>query len=546
MYHDTSSAGGFVQRSGSQLQLDGKPFYFVGANAYWLIASSTDRSKVDTMMAKAKGLGLKVLRTWAFNSRLPHDNGRHGLAYDETQFRTLDYVVHSARNHGIKLILALGNLWPAYVGPENYLQIATGTAAGKTVADFYSDPAAQRLYASNIDTITARINSYSKIAYHDDDAIMMWDVLNEPRCPGCDTAQLASHQAWLASMASHAKAAAPKQLISPATEGYFLHSNVQSNPGAGASCEGEDFPTVSALAGFDVATAHIYYRQTESVPGQALSFELVGVQSKQQQNVLFEWVTQQLIASKNAGGPLAGVMFWEAGMGGVQDFGYAINMRRSLQALPSPALPRNQSRRSLPQPAPTGHTAKPHLDDATRDGHNIDTFILDPHSLLDAAGAGPLDTHLLTLSDSTSGSPSTPDPLDSKEAAPVRLPRTGSGREGETPVGAGRSRSTSGSSTGSDRAPTAKLPASAAGGRAGSSPLPAQRSSRRLADSLVGVQEELDPFRRFEARRECAEKMAASWVPAATPEAVDVGAYMTSVSGKSTVDILRHACQMVA
>lgn len=54
MYHDTSSAGGFVQRSGSQLQLDGKPFYFVGANAYWLIASSTDRSKVDTMMAKAK------------------------------------------------------------------------------------------------------------------------------------------------------------------------------------------------------------------------------------------------------------------------------------------------------------------------------------------------------------------------------------------------------------------------------------------------------------------------------------------------------------
>lgn len=54
LYHDTSSAGGFVQRSGSQLKLDGKPFYFVGANAYWLIASSTDHSKVDTMMSKAK------------------------------------------------------------------------------------------------------------------------------------------------------------------------------------------------------------------------------------------------------------------------------------------------------------------------------------------------------------------------------------------------------------------------------------------------------------------------------------------------------------
>lgn len=44
----------------------------------------------------------------------------------------------------------------------------------------------------------------------------------------------------------------------------------------------------------------------------------VGVQTKQQQNVVFEWVTQQLIASKKAGGPLAGVLFWEAGMGGKQ------------------------------------------------------------------------------------------------------------------------------------------------------------------------------------------------------------------------------------
>lgn len=45
-------------------------------------------------------------------------------------FHTSDAPFHaqSAKLHGMKLILALGNLWPAYVGPEDYLRIATGSA----------------------------------------------------------------------------------------------------------------------------------------------------------------------------------------------------------------------------------------------------------------------------------------------------------------------------------------------------------------------------------------------------------------------------------
>ncbi|GFH21973.1 predicted protein [Haematococcus lacustris] len=32
----TTHAASFVTRSGHQLRADGKPFYFLGANAYWL------------------------------------------------------------------------------------------------------------------------------------------------------------------------------------------------------------------------------------------------------------------------------------------------------------------------------------------------------------------------------------------------------------------------------------------------------------------------------------------------------------------------------
>lgn len=38
----------------------------------------------------------------------------------------------------IKLVLALGNLWPAYKGPEQFLAMAEGSAAGKDIASFYA------------------------------------------------------------------------------------------------------------------------------------------------------------------------------------------------------------------------------------------------------------------------------------------------------------------------------------------------------------------------------------------------------------------------
>ncbi len=52
---------------------------------------------------------MRVVRTWAFNTRLPL--GGPGLAYDEGQFQALDFIVHTARAFGLRLVLALGNFW---------------------------------------------------------------------------------------------------------------------------------------------------------------------------------------------------------------------------------------------------------------------------------------------------------------------------------------------------------------------------------------------------------------------------------------------------
>ncbi|HVZ34465.1 MAG TPA: hypothetical protein VG963_18680, partial [Polyangiaceae bacterium] len=45
----------------------GKPFCFAGSNNYYL--TYKDKVMVDDVFAQAKALGLKVLRTWAFEDR---------------------------------------------------------------------------------------------------------------------------------------------------------------------------------------------------------------------------------------------------------------------------------------------------------------------------------------------------------------------------------------------------------------------------------------------------------------------------------------------
>lgn len=126
----------FVRRDGAQLHVGGQPFYFIGANAYQLVeAEAFPDAKVEELFSLAASLGMTVIRTWAFNYELPAGPGN----YSEPQFRRLDLVVSAAAKHGLRLVLALGNLWPAYRGPEDFLRWATGSIDGKDIIDFYHD-----------------------------------------------------------------------------------------------------------------------------------------------------------------------------------------------------------------------------------------------------------------------------------------------------------------------------------------------------------------------------------------------------------------------
>lgn len=80
------------------------------------------------------------------------------------------------------------NLACFHRGPEHYLAWARGVAlplgGGQDVLDFYRDGRARELYRHHIRSILTRANVFNGKKYRDDPAIMAWDVMNEPRCPG--------------------------------------------------------------------------------------------------------------------------------------------------------------------------------------------------------------------------------------------------------------------------------------------------------------------------------------------------------------------------
>ena len=47
------------------------------------------------------------------------------------------------------------------------------------------------MYESHLSSFPARVNSINGKAYKNDPTIMMWDVINEPRCPGKHAAAFA-------------------------------------------------------------------------------------------------------------------------------------------------------------------------------------------------------------------------------------------------------------------------------------------------------------------------------------------------------------------
>ncbi|KAL4735587.1 glycoside hydrolase superfamily [Aspergillus similis] len=242
----------FATTSGLQFVIDGEAGYFPGSNSYW-IGFLTNNADVDLVFDHMAESGLRILRVWGFNdvNEVPgdgtvyfqlHQNGNSTINTGENGLQRLDYVVQSAEQRGIKLIINFVNYWDDYGGMNAYVQ----AYGGSSNADFYASQEMQNAYQAFIAAVVSR--------YIDSPAVFAWELANEPRCNGCETSVL--HK-WIENTSAYIKSLDPAHLVCIGDEGFGL--DIQSDGSYPFQYgEGTDFAKALTISTIDFGTFHLY------------------------------------------------------------------------------------------------------------------------------------------------------------------------------------------------------------------------------------------------------------------------------------------------
>jgi len=237
---------GFVSVKGRHFQLDGKPYYYAGANLWYGMylgspGKTGNRPRLVKELDQLAAQGITNLRVLAISesSTLKRSvtpavmlRANH---IDETLWQGLDFLLAEMAKRDMKAVLYLNNFWQWSGGMSQYVAWFNG----KPVVDpdvtgnwnefmdnsaaFYREPKAQTAFLFAVKQLITRKNSVNGRAYNEDPTVMSWQLANEPR-PGSD-ANARPHfdvfMEWIDQTAGLIKSLAPKQLVSTGNEGWM-------------------------------------------------------------------------------------------------------------------------------------------------------------------------------------------------------------------------------------------------------------------------------------------------------------------------------------
>lgn len=248
-----------ITRSGTNLCRNGRIFRFFGSNAYFLMESSATGSRqqeVSDFLRIMQGVGIKVVRTWAFNDDQAKPAAtRTQVGGPRTSpslgpgLNALDVVIDLAAQHNIYLILTLTNYWKDYGGIAQYARWAGYDVNGDPTAvppipprtpDGHPDRVAEELFytGSSSDPAAAGLPDPRAIyrnyvctiinRFRNKPNILAWELMNEPRTRGASFATLTR---WVFETGTHIRQQCnPPQLLSVGGVEINLVRNLYSDP----------------------------------------------------------------------------------------------------------------------------------------------------------------------------------------------------------------------------------------------------------------------------------------------------------------------------
>ncbi|WP_372745231.1 beta-mannanase [Lutibacter sp.] len=181
-----------------------KPYYFIGAN-YWygpLIGAKNggDRARLLKELDLMKAQGIDNLRILVGAEGDGGDSRVHpALQYEQGKYNNelldgLDFLMAEMRKRNMYAVLYLNNNWIWSGGMSQYLEWnGYGTVPNPFLPDyswddylnytkqFHSCIPCKEAFYKHVKFIMERTNAYTNIKYINDNAIMSWQVANEPR-----------------------------------------------------------------------------------------------------------------------------------------------------------------------------------------------------------------------------------------------------------------------------------------------------------------------------------------------------------------------------
>jgi hypothetical protein len=238
---------GFVARNGTNFELDGVLFRFVGANMYnaagdpdiyecgpWM---QNPNEELDDWFARFKGdSGGRIIRFWAYQS----------YTKGGTDWRALDRVMRLANKHGLKVIPVLENQWvECSEGGYKY----DGWYAGGYLKPYGSYPLSYKEY---VQRVVER--------YKNEPAIAAWMLMNEAESKtntGAENAE--ALYAFTRDMSAFIKSLDQNHLVT-------LGSIGTGQPGV----SGSNYQLLYSLPTLDFMEFHDYGANDKAMPGAPL------------------------------------------------------------------------------------------------------------------------------------------------------------------------------------------------------------------------------------------------------------------------------------
>ncbi|KAF8163296.1 glycoside hydrolase family 5 protein [Crassisporium funariophilum] len=247
----------FVTTQDGQFMFNGSTLPFVGTNAYWLSSLNSDED-VDFTLGNLSAIGIKVVRTWAFNDvdTIPENgtwfqliaNGTTSINNGTNGLQKLDTVVRLAEKHGIFLLLSLTNNW----NPRPLLDnLGAGPAlSGRDVTPNTNNSLPRNTLSNDYGGMDAYVREFGNATMHDEfyvnptilnsfmnyttqvvsryvhsPAIFAWEIANDPRCnssiPATNDCKTTTVTQWHSQVAQHVNTVDPNHLVSSGNQGFI-------------------------------------------------------------------------------------------------------------------------------------------------------------------------------------------------------------------------------------------------------------------------------------------------------------------------------------